>query len=227
MFLSRPESTFSPGTKELDATLKTTTWEKKTTELQKFFPDLHEEPLPATSTQDVDRLKEFMDKCKSQLESLMLSCRACLAKHDAHLKEISMLTETFTNLYTTEKNYPFCPEPQRIDVSKQFQQWEEFESSQTKLYELDFLQTINHEYEDVVAMIELLTRQGQAAARYKKVNARAETLRTKASEGTITEKQQVAKAEDEALEKSTKEYLDMATKLLLLQEAKIVWDQKE
>lgn len=223
MFLSRPESTFGLGCKELEATVKKQTWEERTSCLKELFPDLHNRDMPATSEQDVERLREFMDKCKVQLESLLDSCRGCLAKHDDHAKEISTLTETFQNLYTTEKNYPYCPEPQRISVLTQFEQWESFEKDQTRVFELDFLHTISHEFEDMNALIELLDRRQQAQLRYNKSLAKVTALKEKPQR---TDKQEVALADEQKNEATHKAYLELATKILLMQEASQVWTEK-
>merc|ERR1719464_2326970 len=179
--------------------------------------------MPSTSEQDVERLREFLDKCKAQLETLLDSCRSCLSKHDDHAREIATLTETFQNLYTTEKNYPYCPEPQRIDCVAQFEQWQTFEKDQTRVFELDFLHTISHEFEDMHALIELLDRRQQAQVRYDKTNAKVATLKSKAQ---LTDKQQVTLAEEEKNLTTHKSYLDLATKILLMQEASQVWTEK-
>jgi len=226
-FLSRPESTFKTATVQIDKDVGALTWEDRILRLQKLFPALVSEELVGTAEQDVERIKDFLDKCKSQLESLLSSCQNCLSKHDAHAQEISTLTEAFKNLYTVESNYPYCPEPQRIQVTKQFEEWEDFERQQTRLFELEFLHTIHHEYEDVNALIELLIRRSAAHSRYTKANVAAEKLREKEKEaGSLNVKQWGQKAEDEKNERIYKDYSDMATKILLAQEVQRVWEQK-
>jgi len=226
-FLSRPESTFKTSTVGLDKDIAGLTWEDRISRLQTLFPALVDEDLSGTAEQDVDRIKEFLDKCKSQLESLLSSCQNCLSKHDAHAQEIATLTEAFKSLYTVESNYPYCPEPQRIKVTQQFEEWEDFERQQTRLFELEFLHTIHHEYEDVNALIELLVRRAAAHARYTKANQAATKLREKEKEASgLNEKQQAQKAEDEKQERIYKDYMEMATKILLRHEVQRVWDEK-
>lgn len=223
MFLSRPESTFAMGCKEMDAKVKGLTWQERTKSLETLFPELHERELPATAEQDVEKLREFMEKCKKELETVLDSCRACLTKHDDHAKEIETLTETFSALYTAEKNYPYRPEPQRINVEACFEQWQAFEKDQTKVFELDFLHTISHEFEDMTALTELLDRRGLAQTRYTKTVAKVQSLKDKP---TRTDKQNVTLAEEQKNEESYKAYLDLATKILLFQEASAVWTEK-
>jgi len=226
-FLSRPESTFKTSTVGLDKDIAGLTTEDRILRLQQLFPEIVGEDLSGTAEQDVERIKEFLDKCKSQLESLLSSCQNCLSKHDAHAQEIATLTEAFKSLYTVESNYPYCPEPQRIKVTQQFEEWEDFERQQTRLFELEFLHTIHHEHEDVNALIELLVRRQAAHARYTKANLAATKLREKEKEASgLNEKQQVQKIEEEKQERIYKDYMEMATKILLRHEVQRVWDEK-
>lgn len=226
-FLSRPESTFKTSTVGLDKDIAGLTTEDRILRLQQLFPEIVGEDLSGTAEQDVERIKEFLDKCKSQLESLLSSCQNCLSKHDAHAQEIATLTDAFKNLYTVESNYPYCPEPQRIKVTQQFEEWEDFERQQTRLFELEFLHTIHHEHEDVNALIELLVRRQAAHARYTKANQAATKLREKEKEASgLNEKQQVQKIEEEKQERIYKDYMEMATKILLRHEVQRVWDEK-
>lgn len=223
MFLSRPESTFSIGCKELEANVKKQTWAERTEALQKLFPALHQRELSATAEQDVEKLREFMEKSKVELQAVLDSCRACLSKHDDHAKEIETLTETFSALYTAEKNYPYCPEPQRINCVAQLEQWQSFEKDQTRVFELDFLHTISHEFEDMQALSELLERRQQAHVRYTKTSAKVQALNDKPQR---TDKQEVTLAEEQKNQKTYEEYLAVATKILLMQEASAVWTEK-
>jgi len=226
-FLSRPESTFKAATVQIDKDISGLSREDRILRLQTLFPTLANEELPGTAEQDIERIKDFLDKCKAQLESLLSSCQNCLSKHDAHAQEIATLTDAFKNLYTVERNYPYCPEPQRIQVTQQFQEWEDFERQQTRLFELEFLHTIHHEYEDVNALIELIARRASAHARYTKASTSASKLREKEKEAAgLNEKQLVQKAEEEKQERIYKDYSNMATKILLAQEVQRVWEEK-
>jgi len=226
-FLSRPESTFKTTTVELEKQIGAMTWEDRTLKLQKVFPVIHAEKLSGMADSDIGSIKDFLDKCKLQLESLLNSCQNCLSKHDAHAQEIATLTEAFKDLYTVESNYPYCPEPQRINVSQQFEEWEDFERQQTRLFELEFLHTIHHEYEDVSALIELLDRRAAAFVRYNKSNAAASKLRAKEREASgLNEKQTAQKDSEEKQERIYKEYLDLATKIILNHEVRRVWQEK-
>jgi len=226
-FLSRPETTFKNTTVELEKEVSGMSWEDRTLKLQALFPAIHAERISSMADSDVGNIKDFLDKCKVQLETLLSSCQNCLSKHDAHAQEISLLTEAFKDLYTVESNYPYCPEPQRIKVSQQFEEWEDFERQQTRLFELEFLHTIHHEYEDVSALIELLDRRAAALARYNKSNASATKLREKEREASgLNEKQTAQKDIEEKQERIYKEYLDLATKIILNHEVRRVWQEK-
>jgi len=223
MFLSRPESTFGAGRQDLEQKVKNQTCPERTEILSGLFPDLHKRALPATAEQDVEKLSEFVEKCKTELQAVLDSCRACLTKHDDHAKEIETLTETFSALYTAEKNYPYCPEPQRINCVAQLEQWQGFEKDQTRVFELDFLHTISHEFEDMTALLELLERRGQAQARWTKTTVKVQALKDKPQR---TDKQEVTLADEQKNEATFKAYLDLATKILLFQEASAVWTEK-
>merc|ERR1711879_892959 len=82
--------------------------------------------------------------------------------------------------------------------------------------------------EDVNALIELLVRRAAAQARYTKANQAATKLREKEEKEAsgLNEKQQAQKAEEEKQERIYKDYMEMATKILLGHEVQRVWDEK-
>jgi len=217
MFLSRPETTFKGGCTEIEEALKEQTVPTKTYLFQKLFPDLHENNLPATAGIDLDRLKDFLAKCREQLEALLESCRTALGKFDACSEEVKGLTDAFKELYQTETNYPYRPTPDRYDVRKQFEEWEKFTRQQTDLFELKFLRTVQYEYQDIVAFIELMDRRDVIAAQYQKVMAKCESWRA-TGDTELNPKQKAAKEADLTEEKELMEYLEIMNKICLQSE---------
>jgi len=226
-FLSSPESTFKNATADVEKEIGAITWEDRVVKLQQLFPEIHAERLDGLAEKDLGTIKDFFEKCKTQLETLLSSCQNCISKHDMHAQEIATVTEAFKELYTVESNYPYCPEPKRTKVTRQFEEWEDYERQQTRLFELEFLHTIQHEYEDVNALSELLLRREAAQVRYSKSNASATKLRVKAKDSAgLNEKQMLQKEAEEKQERTYKDYLELSTKVLLKHETPRVWREK-
>jgi len=226
-FLSSPESTFRTTTAEVEKEIGAKTWEDRVVKLQQLFPEIHAERVDGLAEKDLGTIKTFFDQCKAQLETLISSCQNCLTKHDLHAQEIATVTEAFKELYTIESNYPYCPEPKRMKVTKQFQEWEYLERQQTRLFELEFLGTIQHELEDVNALTELLLRREAARVRYVRSNTFATKLRVKEKGGAgLNNTQMLQKQAEERQERTYKDYLEIATKVLLRHETPRVWREK-
>jgi len=225
MFLTRPETTFKGGCQEIDEAMKDETNATRTYLFQTLFPDLHEGNLAATASIDLDRLREFLMKCQEQLEALLDACRTSLTKYDACSEEVKALSNVFTDLIQTETNYPYRPAPDRYDIRSQLSKWEAFTRQQTDLFEMKFLHTVQYEYQDVVAFLELMERRNVLENIYNKINARCETWRS-TGDANLNDKAKLSKEADLKEEVELQGYLEIFNKIILQNEITKVWDEK-
>jgi len=225
MFLSRPETTFKSGCQEIEEAMREDTNATRIYLFQTLFPDLHENNLSATAALDLTRLSEFLVKCREQLEALLESCKNSLSKYDQSSEEVKQLSQVFTELIQTERNYPYRPNPDRYDIRNQLNKWEAFTRQQTDSFEDKFLHTVQYEYQDVVAFLELIERRDLLEAQFTKLNTKCENWRG-TGDSDLNPKQKAAKDTDLKEEKELQDYLEIFNKIVLENEITKVWDEK-
>lgn len=223
MFLRRPEASFKDGCKEVmdgidDSILF------KTQTLQTLFPDLHAEELHEEAEQDLVRIKEFFDKTKAQLNTVHQCSIDVLQSYSSAKNESLLLHNNLSELYHVEQNYPYRDSPSRLNVADEFQQWANFHTKQERYFKRHILRNIRYELQDVEAILNELQRVTDIQNQYNKAHSKAESWRNYEKE--LSAKEEVKKNEQLEAESQLKELLDIAIKIVLLNDVENIWRNK-
>jgi len=228
MFLSRPETTFVEGRKEVEEQFTKLTEEETAAVLTKLFPDLSEEPFDEQVLEDdVPKLKEFLTKIDGQMSTLHKSAVRLFKHLNCVSKEMQSFTESFDGLYNAESNYPYKATSERLDVREQFSLWSTYQTTQTDSYYDNFLRSLRYEHEDVVGLLELFRYHDDLHKKYKKVCKAIEKWDEMESQGTeLKPAQEKQKGIDRENRKQLLCLLTMITKILLKNEIVLIWNNK-
>ena len=233
MFLSRPETTFIEGKKEITEQFELSSINNITNDLINLFPDLNNNKLSKNhSSYDVPRLKEFLIKVESSMKILEQSGNKLFNNLSNVSNEMNIFSDAFNNLYIAESNYPYKPNIERFDLRKEFDSWKQFEEKQTNIYYKFLLTTLRHEHEDIIAFLELFKYRDNIENYYNKIKQKIEKWNqislssTNTSNNTLTPKQIEQKNKDIKDEKDYNLHLEIVTKIILHSEMPVIWKQK-
>lgn len=229
MFLSRPETTFVEGRKEVEEQYSSRSDEETAMMLCKLFPDLDEEELADDAHEtDVQELANYLTKVDEQMSVLDKSAQRLFKHLNFVSKEMSSFTEAFDGLYSAESNYPYKATAERLDVRDQFKLWSSFQTKQTDCYYDNFFRALRYEQEDVKALLELFKYHNDLyTKRYQKVCKSIEKWQEMETNGVeLKPDKQRQKENDFETRKHIKLLLDIVTKIILRNEIVLIWNNK-
>eukprot|EP00485_Elphidium_margaritaceum_P003784 CAMPEP_0202706204 /NCGR_PEP_ID=MMETSP1385-20130828/18658_1 /ASSEMBLY_ACC=CAM_ASM_000861 /TAXON_ID=933848 /ORGANISM="Elphidium margaritaceum" /LENGTH=439 /DNA_ID=CAMNT_0049364621 /DNA_START=20 /DNA_END=1342 /DNA_ORIENTATION=- len=228
MFLSRPETTFVDGTKEVEEEYRNRGEEDKAHALSTLFPDLDEETLNESVHEDeIPKLVEFLGKVDQQMTVLDKSAERLLKHLTFVSKEMDSFSEAFDGLYTAETNYPYKATTERADVRPQFKLWSGYQVQQTDSYYENFFRSLRYEHQDIKALLELFAFHSALYKRYQRVCKAIERWNELDANNTeLKPNQEKQKEFDFATRKQVLSLLNIATKIMMKNEIVLVWNSK-
>eukprot|EP01084_Bolivina_argentea_P024073 44920_1 len=229
MFLSRPETTFFEGRKEIEEEfISNRTEEDIALILCKLFPDLDEEQLDdSVHENDIPKLKEFLTKIDLQMNILNKSAIRLFKHLNFVSKEMLLFTESFDGLYSSESNYPYKATSERLDVREQFKLWSSYQTKQTDSYYDNFFRSLRYEQEDIKALLELFKYHEDLYKKYTKVKISIEKWEEIEANGNeLKPAQDRQKGIDLQNRKSLLTLLNIVTKIILKNEIILIWNNK-
>lgn len=244
MFLSRPESTFSDGTKEIeDKYFANRSMSSIMYDLNNLFPDFANQSSSDNSnnsnnannisTEDIPRLKEFIQKLLTTLKDLNDHSLKLLKNFHTICNELMLFDDNFGQLYEIESKYPYKSQhyKERFDIKKPIELWKNYQITNTNIY-YDYLYLIlRYEYEDIEAFLELFNTRDKIEQNYAKSvknfaswTQREEKLKSEGKELSSEEEKKKEEAMNET--KELNDYLTLVTKIILKSEIQILWKHK-
>ena len=241
MFLSRPETTFLEGRKEVEEQFSNRTEEDIALMLSKLFPDLAEEEEEENNNNnnreeeeenihenDIPNLVEFLTKIDNQMTLLNKSAIRLFKHLNFVNKEMQLFEQSFDGLYSAESNYPYKATSERLDVRKQFKLWSSYQTKQTDSYYDNFFRSLRYEHEDIKSLLELFKYHDDLYnKRYKKVCKSIEKWQEMETNGVeLKPNQDRQKNTDYTNRKQLKLLLNIVTKIILKNEIILIWNNK-
>jgi len=194
--------------------------------LEGVFPELksHSVSNETASTDDIPRLKEFLMKVESRMKTL-LNLGEKLFKRLSDINSIvTVLNTHLQNIYMEEENFPYKQNVTRQDIRKPVNEWSQFYSRQVELYYDNFYRPLIHEYQDIVAFLELFKYREGIQNKWRKARNRVEKWNDNKNE--LKEKEEQNKNRDIEEERELSTHLQIVTKIILFNEILVVWKEK-
>lgn len=228
MFLSRPETTFFEGRKEVEEQFNDRKEEDIASILNKLFPDLEEENLDENVHEDdIPKLREFLTKIDGQMTNLNKSALRLFKHLNFVSKEMLLFEESFDGLYSAETNYPYKATSERLDVRKQFKLWSSYQTKQTDSYYDSFFRSLRYEHEDIKSLLELFKFHEDLYKKYSKIVAALNKFDEIEANGAELKPAQERQRENDKVKRKNINYLlDIITKIILKNEIILIWNNK-
>eukprot|EP01084_Bolivina_argentea_P087781 158540_1 len=230
MFLSRPETTFFEGRKEVDEMISARSDSDVCAVLCKLFPDLSDLPQlnESVHSSDVPAVVEFFSKIDAQMTLLNKSAVRLFKHLNFVSSEMLSFESAFEGLYAAESNYPYKATSERLDVQSQLKLWAQYQTKQTDAYYDNFFRSLRYEHEDIRALLELFRFHDAKYKKYQKVCRAIDKWNEMEANGKAPLKpsHQRQKSADKEERKELLQLLNIGTQIMLKNEIIYVWNHK-
>jgi len=222
MFIARP-TTFEEGQNEVKRLVSSNTTAATLASYSHYYPHVMSQPLPVSAEHEMAALAEWLDGEQKRLAELVSVSKDLVENVQRQTQLTEKLFLGVHSLYALELRYPALPGPNRCTFTDALDLWHKDMKDVEPAYTDHLLRPLQYELQDVEQMIELVKYRSSLHAKHAKAKARADKWR--APDARIeTEKHRQQREADIREEEDLGRLLEAVTKLILLDQNKMVWN---